>query len=337
MSSLRDGRRTARELQLPGADLRGADLTKLRADGLDLTGANLRGTTLSRVRWVGCRLLDADLSNADLDRAVLRTCELSGARASGARLTHARIENDNAQGADFGGADFTDASLVDTNLSRARLRKAQLRRANASGVILRGADLRGACLADADLSDADLRGADLTDADLRGADLRGADLRGAIMADACLDGAELSGTRRDDAPPQMPQELQPLSTAVSPLIVEVLTQLRQHGHVPKNAGDRLLQSIQDSPLVRQTVAASPEQTDSSGFHRTVSAVMRALGGAQEDVLEQAAESLRGDSREPSPGVADLIRRVAVEMGMDADTNPEDLLSKLTGQPRSDAE
>ena len=83
----------------PWCDLRGADLTNLRLDGVDLGGA--------------------DLTEADLSDAVLTGVDLTGADLTGAVLT----------GADLTGTDLTGADLDQVDLSATVLEGAKLERA----------------------------------------------------------------------------------------------------------------------------------------------------------------------------------------------------------------
>ena len=120
----------------------------------DLSGANLRG---------------ADLRDADLRGADLRGVNLSGADLRGANLRGAILSVVDLRWVDLRGAIL---SVVD--LRWVDLRGADLSGANLRGADLRGAVLRGAILSVVDLRWVDLRGADLSGADLRWADLRGA-------------------------------------------------------------------------------------------------------------------------------------------------------------------
>lgn len=101
-------------VQLPGADLRGAQL--MRAD---LVGASLPGCGLDHAQLAGAKLVKADLTECML------------------------------RWADLGGADLTEADLRRADLSRARLEGASL-----AGADLRGADVHGVVGEPASLSGA---------------------------------------------------------------------------------------------------------------------------------------------------------------------------------------
>ncbi len=138
---------------------------------LDLSGAKLRRARLSRVDLRG-----ADLTEADLDGALLFGANLCGACLRGARFYVANLC----------GADLKGADLRSTYLRGADLRDADLRRAD-----LRDADFRGANLRYADLRHANLHGADLRDADLRDTDLHGVDLSHVMKSSSLLENAPL--------------------------------------------------------------------------------------------------------------------------------------------------
>jgi hypothetical protein len=134
---------------------------------LDLRGADLRGANLCY----------ADLRGADLRYANLHYANLYDADLHYADLHYADLHYANLYDADLRYADLYDADLHYANLCYANLHGADLRYADLHGADLHGADLRYA----------DLRGADLHGADLRYADLRGADLHGADLTKTCLD------------------------------------------------------------------------------------------------------------------------------------------------------
>lgn len=72
------------ELQLPGADLVGADLSGATLWGANLSGATLRDADLSGATLTGATLSFATLSDADLSFADLSGATLNGADLSGA-------------------------------------------------------------------------------------------------------------------------------------------------------------------------------------------------------------------------------------------------------------
>ncbi len=314
---LLENRRSARDLVLEGADLRGIQLARLRADGLVLEGADLRDAGLSMVRWRGVVLRDARLDHADLSDANLLMCDLDQARASAAKFVRARFENSTARGARLEGADFTGASLTDSDLSRASLRGAKLVGISAEGLDLRGADLRGANLRDAVLTDADLRGADLSDAELEGADFGGADVSGAIGLSSPQVGAHES-TKLD-----LPSELTPLAEAMTPLVLELLRTAGRKGYIDEHAAQRLLDDV----------ARLPTRSTAHALHpRTFEAVTRTIEALGDDILPSLLDALqRPNEAGPPPEVMDMIGRLGRELSLD-DASPEAILERLTGRP-----
>ena len=152
-------RANLRDVDLKGADLRGANLEIANLAGADLRGVNLR---------------DANLAGADLRGA-------------------------NLGGADLLGASLRGANLWRVNLGSASLQGVDLQGVNLRGSILENVKLRGANLQWADLGGANLTGAILRDANLEGAGLRGAILRNAILDGAIFDGANLDAANLDGA------------------------------------------------------------------------------------------------------------------------------------------
>ena len=80
------GEARAAGVEFAGADLRDADLTDADLTGARLTGADLRGATLR-----GTKLDGADLSSARLEGVDLARATLAGARFAGALLDHTRF------------------------------------------------------------------------------------------------------------------------------------------------------------------------------------------------------------------------------------------------------
>ena len=149
---------------VPGSDLSGRDLRRVRLAGLDLSGANLSD----------CRLDGADLSGADLSGARLERARLSGADLTGANAARARFDDAVLRRADLTGLDASEASFIGARFSEAVF----------AGACFVGADLSAALLADVDLADADL-----SRALMEQADLAGADLSRVVVTDAEVDGA----------------------------------------------------------------------------------------------------------------------------------------------------
>ncbi|MFC8678057.1 pentapeptide repeat-containing protein [Streptomyces griseorubiginosus] len=98
-------------LNLSGADLTGADLTRATLSGADLTGADLTRATLS----------GADLTDADLTRANLTRANLSGADLTGADLYSTILREADLTGADLTGVSLRRACLAAADLTRAVL------------------------------------------------------------------------------------------------------------------------------------------------------------------------------------------------------------------------
>jgi uncharacterized protein YjbI with pentapeptide repeats len=147
---------------------------------VDLSGVNLCGADLRRANLSRANLNGANLIEADLRRANLRRANLNGANLIEADLRRANLSRADLRGADLRGVNLFEADLVEANLI---------------GADLRGADLRGADLHGADLRGVNLFEADLVEANLIGADLRGANLQGAAMVGTILSGADLTGCR----------------------------------------------------------------------------------------------------------------------------------------------
>ena len=137
----------------PGANLAGADLSRLDLRGVDLTAADLKGALLT-----GANLSGANLTGVDVHRANL----------SGAKLT----------GANLDGANLSDADLTAAVLTNARLARVNLSRAKAIGANLTGADLTLANLANADFSKSNMTRAVLSTASIFATNLAGANLLG---------------------------------------------------------------------------------------------------------------------------------------------------------------
>jgi hypothetical protein len=113
---------------------------------IDLSGADLKGATLSGL----------ELSNANLFGAELRYADLSGTDLTGANLTGANLNGANLTEADLNGANLTEADLNGANLTEADLDGADFTSANLSCADLSGARLNGTCLTGANLSGATL-------------------------------------------------------------------------------------------------------------------------------------------------------------------------------------
>lgn len=129
---------------------------------VDLGGARLEGADLSRARLKRADLSGAHLQGAKLWKAHLQGADLTGAALEGADLSEARLEGADLFGARLKGADLRAAHLTRADLSRVDFQGADLR-----GVRLEGADLHKANFKNADLRGAYLDGAYLTEANLK--------------------------------------------------------------------------------------------------------------------------------------------------------------------------
>jgi uncharacterized protein YjbI with pentapeptide repeats len=169
------------QLNLPGADLSGANfqgrdlsysqfpgakLRKTNFQGANLTGVNFENANLQYACLVRSRLDNANLQQADVRNASLQNAQLTQACLSGAIFNYSSLA-----GGDLSGANLEGASLLETNLSRACLR----------GAILTRANLAHAELVEADLSNADLSHANLAQCELLNTNLSGANLENTIL------------------------------------------------------------------------------------------------------------------------------------------------------------
>ncbi|MCA3365344.1 MAG: pentapeptide repeat-containing protein [Roseomonas sp.] len=204
-------RRAAFEpLVLHGKRLRFANLSNSQFFNVDLFGADLRGASLDRVQLQGAQFLRAQLQGASLDQAQLQGAMLDGAQMQGASLYGAQLQ----------GASLDGAQLQGARLDRAQLQGASLDEAQLQGALLREAQLQGASLGGAQLQDASLHGAQL-----QGAMLDRTQLQGALIADAQiwrlrapgarLDDAQLRDLQFSDAPP-CPDEVRPGAACPNP-------------------------------------------------------------------------------------------------------------------------
>lgn len=115
----------------PRCNLSGADLTQVNLIGANLRGADLSGATLSQAN-----LTNADLTGANLEGAVLNSANLSGASLTGANLKSASLENANLSYAGFISANLEAANLKDAKLEFTNFRGANFRLTTlANGVV----------------------------------------------------------------------------------------------------------------------------------------------------------------------------------------------------------
>lgn len=158
-----------------------------RPGALDLRGADLREADLTRLNLAGVKLGDDDPLATDEERNEL------AARLDRAQLAATNLEGAIANGVSFEGANLRAVRLTGANLMYARLSGAFLAEAQMSGARLTEANLTEATLTEANLAGAVLVGATLSHARMRGAHLEGADL-----GLANLEGADLRHTYCDD-------------------------------------------------------------------------------------------------------------------------------------------
>ena len=111
-----------------GLDLRGITFDKgLRGfRGIEVPGADLRGADLSRQDLTGASFEEADLGSANLEGAGLEHADLSRARLAGANLRNARLSSAVLSGADLSGADLGGALLGQASVGAAKLDGARL-------------------------------------------------------------------------------------------------------------------------------------------------------------------------------------------------------------------
>ena len=175
---------------------------RLDLRGVNLSGADMFKAVLSKANFSDADLSGAGLIGANLARAVLTRANLAGARLTGANLNGARFERANLSETRLESSDLAMAGLENANLSMARLSNASLTEAHLSNANLAGASLhecdlsktrlQGANLARASLYQASLTGAILSRTNFDGAGLGGANLLGADLSNANMSNANLS-------------------------------------------------------------------------------------------------------------------------------------------------
>ena len=189
-------------IDLRGADLRGAQLGQANLFEAVLNYADLGQANLSEARLRGAELIDANLRAASFFKADLREAELLGADLfganlneadlSGAGLSNADLRIAHLSEADLSVADFIDANLFEADLGLANLSNAKLIRANLGRAILIRANLTRADLREADLREANLSGANLSEANLSETQLSEADLSNSHLVGANINNARIS-------------------------------------------------------------------------------------------------------------------------------------------------
>lgn len=111
---------------LDGADLRNADMSRVRMEGASLHHALLQGAILDRCRAEGAHFIEADLTGAKIRDARLESSSFKGAKVtktdfSWSKLNSAKFEKVDGQGVDFSNATLNWARLTDSNFIDAKL------------------------------------------------------------------------------------------------------------------------------------------------------------------------------------------------------------------------
>jgi uncharacterized protein YjbI with pentapeptide repeats len=101
----REARPPLCKADLTGADLRGADFSKVDLCEADLRGANLSGAKLGEADLRKVNLRGANLPGADLHEADLREADLRGANLARANLTGANLASANLRATDLSDAE----------------------------------------------------------------------------------------------------------------------------------------------------------------------------------------------------------------------------------------
>jgi uncharacterized protein YjbI with pentapeptide repeats len=164
-------------LNLSYTNIKMADLTEAKLQGINFFGANLQDAklfkaNLERANLSQAKLQDAVLGIANLREAILFRANLERAFLCQAKLPDTDLREANLERTNFGGANLYRAILFRANLERANLRGAILQEAVFSEAKLQGADFGNANLQYAKLLEADLQGANLNGVNVQGADFR---------------------------------------------------------------------------------------------------------------------------------------------------------------------
>ena len=129
-------------INLPKADLRGANMT-----GANLMGANLREAKLTRAKLNSAKLENAIMYGAKLNNAKLWSANLNGAKLKNTNLKDAELYRADLSNADLTNADLYNAGLMSAKLEGTIFEGAKLRQVNLKGALfdkktnLRGADV----------------------------------------------------------------------------------------------------------------------------------------------------------------------------------------------------
>ena len=139
-------------------------------DPLVLQNKRLRFANLSRTLFFNVDLTGADLRGATLDGAFMQQAQLNRAQLQGARLERAQLQGASLNGAELQGASLDRAQLQGALLNRVQLQGASLEGAQLQGASLEQAELQGALIAEAQIWRMLATGAGLDDAQLRDLD-----------------------------------------------------------------------------------------------------------------------------------------------------------------------
>eukprot|EP00941_MAST-03F_sp_MAST-3F-sp1_P000768 g768.t1 len=178
-------------IQIPGAILKGLDLSWLRIHDVLMIKVDLGEANLRNCEIVNCHLSNANFKNADLSYASLTNCKLDGANFNSALMRKTQLNKCDLTNACLDGADLTRANLQDSLLKRVTFTTTNLSGSILYGADLSGFDLSGCNLQGANLEGCDLRNTDLRDTNMKNCNLFNADLNGALMEGSCLTDANL--------------------------------------------------------------------------------------------------------------------------------------------------
>jgi uncharacterized protein YjbI with pentapeptide repeats len=166
------------------------------------------GVYLKHAELPGANLRTANLRGVAMDGAKIKGTDLGAANLRGASLAGADLRSASLVGATANAADLTAVNMEATTLDKADLFGSALAGANLKAAKARGTNLGNAGLAGSDVQGADLTGARLGYADLRAANLTNTDLRGADLGKTRLDFANVSGTNFAGAKKLTPEQLE---------------------------------------------------------------------------------------------------------------------------------
>lgn len=172
LSGVSEIARDLSDLNLNGADFRGAILAATKFQNSKLRRAKLDGADL-----LEAELQDADFSEAELHYADLWKAKLQQTDLRGAKLCNTYLSEVNLQDACVVGAELQNANLTRADLIRAKFAYADLQNTNLSYTNLQNTDLQNTKLSFASLKYANLQNACLVEADLQNANLSFANLK----------------------------------------------------------------------------------------------------------------------------------------------------------------